>query len=98
MPLTETQDRCALKIDRLILISRAQHRQNKSVLAENNLRRAIKFTVDEWSIADPLAIDALLLLEDWLREWGRMDEADRVRAEIDVAIGRDEIDEEFDAQ
>ncbi|KAN0099735.1 hypothetical protein V8E51_013510 [Hyaloscypha variabilis] len=98
MSLAEKQDTVFPKIDCLVLISYAQHGQNKRVLAENNLRRAIKFAVDEWGITDPLAIDKLILLEDWLREWGRVDEADRVRAEIDVAIGRDEIDEEFDAQ
>jgi hypothetical protein len=97
MSLAEKQDPVR-KIDSLVLISRAQYNQNKRALAENSLRRAIQVIVDEWGIADPLVIDDLILLEEWLREWGREEEADRVRAEIDVAIGRDEIDEEFDAQ
>jgi hypothetical protein len=38
----------------------------------------------------------MIILETWLRGWGREDEAERLREEIDEVIGRDEIDEELD--
>jgi len=82
----------------LQLIAMAQRCQNKQPLAENNLRRAIQIASNVWHITEPVVIDLMARLEYWLRGWGRNEEADRLRAEIDAAIGRDETDEELDAQ
>ncbi|KAE9364653.1 hypothetical protein N431DRAFT_354655 [Stipitochalara longipes BDJ] len=94
----EEQEFIFYKTDSLRYLAYAQYYQNKRTLSENNLRRALQLAVDSGGIADPLSIDCLLTLEQWLREWGREDEADKLKEEIDVAIGRDEIDEEFDGQ
>ena len=41
----------------------------------------------------PLAIEILINLEKWLRGWGRQEEADELEADVDILVGRDEIDE-----
>jgi hypothetical protein len=80
----------------LYLIAHSHCHQNKRCLAEENLRRVIKLAISSWGRTDPIVLDLIVHLETWLREWGREDEADRLKAEIAEATGRDEIDEELD--
>ncbi|PVH81966.1 hypothetical protein DL98DRAFT_514339 [Cadophora sp. DSE1049] len=83
------------KIDSLKLISRSQHSQKKELAAERTLRQAISMVVGEWGWKHSWAPEFMLVLEGWLRGWGREEDANVVRAEIDALMGRDEIDEEL---
>jgi hypothetical protein len=80
----------------LSLLAHSQYRQNKRCLAEGNLRHTLQLAISIWGRTDPYVLDVMIILETWLRGWGREDEAERLREEIDEVIGRDEIDEELD--
>jgi hypothetical protein len=90
---SEDDDSFDGKLNALELISHSQYRQNQRVPAEKNIRHAIHIVADECGAADAWAINLMLVLEEWLEEWGREEEAGKLKAEIDEAIGRDEIDE-----
>ncbi|KAK0111484.1 hypothetical protein ONS95_001839 [Cadophora gregata] len=83
------------KVDSLKLISRSQHSQKNALAAEMTLRQAISIIVGEWGLKHSWVPEFMLVLEGWLRGWGREDDANVVRAKIDTLMGRDEIDEEL---
>jgi hypothetical protein len=87
-----------VKMEALQKIARIQFFQHKTVLAEKNLREAIKMVADILGIRHPHAIASMIELEGWLREWGREEEADKVKYERDELIERDEIDEWNDVE
>jgi hypothetical protein len=80
----------------LRLLAHSQYHRNKRCLAEGNLRHSLQLAISAWGRADPYVHGIMANLERWLRKWGREDEADKLREEIDEVIGRDEIDEELD--
>ena len=84
------------EVDALKIVAWCQHRQGKYDLAEDNLQRAIRLTVDECDREDLVAVEYMVDFEGWLREWGRDEEANELRATINEAIGRDEVDEELE--
>ncbi|CZR65656.1 uncharacterized protein PAC_15556 [Phialocephala subalpina] len=86
------------KIRALQLISESQYRREKRTSAANNLQQAVDLSVDKWGVTDPGAIDLMLRLEGWLRGWGREVEGDELKAKVEEAIGRDEIDQELDGR
>lgn len=82
------------RIDSLKLISRSQHFQEKRLAAEQTLREAISMIVGEWGVEHPWVTEFMNVLEGWLRGWGCEDDANILRAEINMLIGKDEIDEQ----
>ena len=92
----EEQGLCKQQAEALALLAHSQYLQNKRCLAEENLRHALQLAISLWGRTDPYVLGLMIELEGWLREWGREDEADRLKAEIDEVVGRDEIDEELD--
>lgn len=47
-----------------------------------------------WGVEHPWVTEFMNVLDGWLRGWGREEDANTVRAEINVLMGKDEIDEE----
>ena len=84
-------------ISGLEALAESQYNLNKPELAEKNLREAIDLTVFEEGERDLHVVPNLTMLEGWLREWGREEEADMLKQELDGLIGKDEIDEAFEA-
>ncbi|CZR64437.1 uncharacterized protein PAC_14335 [Phialocephala subalpina] len=80
----------------LELIASCQYKENKDALAEGNIRLLIEMVVNEWGVDHPVAIDNMALLETWLWKWGREEECHVLKAKVDEAIGKDDVDEEFD--
>ncbi len=71
----------------------AQYQQHRAKEAEKSLRVALEVVDRHWGMNHPWAIGMMIVLESWLRGWGRQGEADELQAEIHVLVGRDEIDE-----
>jgi hypothetical protein len=82
------------RIDSLKLISRSLHFQEKRLAAEQTLREAISMIAGEWGVEHPWVTEFMNVLEGWLRGWGCEEEANTLRAEINVLMGKDEIDEQ----
>jgi hypothetical protein len=51
---------------------------------------------DQWGRQHPWVLEFINILEGWFRNWGREQEADTLRREIEELIGKDEIDEQHD--
>ncbi|OBT40503.1 hypothetical protein VE00_07898 [Pseudogymnoascus sp. WSF 3629] len=81
------------KIESLKIISRSQFNQGKTKAAEQTMRKAIKMIVDQWGIHHSWVSEFKNVLEGWLRDWGRVADADILRGEIEELVGKDEIDE-----
>ena len=75
--------RCASAIDTL---SRAQYRLSETTLAEQNLRQAIHIRATYIGWENALVLQCMSLLEDWLEEWRRPDEAAEVRRQRDEIL------------
>ncbi|KUJ14540.1 uncharacterized protein LY89DRAFT_736571 [Mollisia scopiformis] len=78
----------------LELVASSQYYQEKSSPAERNQRNLIQLIADAWGTSDPWAIQNMMVLERWLREWGDHDKAEALKKQITEAIGQDEIDEQ----
>ena len=73
----------------------AQHGLGKTELAEHHMRAAIKCYVRVVGQRGPFAIKQRLLLESWLREWGRDADADVLRAEINSFVVQEDENDQF---
>ena len=69
------------------IISRSQYNQGKALVAEQTMREAIRMIVDQRGIQHPWALEFMNVLEGWLRNWGREDDANTIRREIGELIG-----------
>jgi hypothetical protein len=76
------------------LLALSHYKRDNRSLAENNVRRALRLSMNEWGMNHSNVIEYMVLLEGWLRDWGREEEADKVKAEAEAAIGQDEVDKE----
>ncbi|KAL2073220.1 hypothetical protein VTL71DRAFT_10544 [Oculimacula yallundae] len=85
------------KIEALRLVAECQYLQYKDNLAEMNLKEALRLAVEAWGPNDAFATEIALRLETWLREWGREDEADELKAQRDRIMDLEEMDEGLDA-
>ncbi|KAG4432828.1 hypothetical protein IFR05_011693 [Cadophora sp. M221] len=83
-----------LRVDAMVLTARAQYYQRKNDLAESGMREAIRTLAGFWGHACPLSTRYVNLLESWLREWGRDDDAAELKRVADLVIGLDETDME----
>ena len=57
------------------------------------MREAIQLIVGQWGIEHSWVLEFMNVLEGWLRVWGRKEDANTLRGEIEQLMGRDEIDE-----
>ncbi|KAH7342653.1 hypothetical protein BKA65DRAFT_295241 [Rhexocercosporidium sp. MPI-PUGE-AT-0058] len=83
-----------LRVDAMVLTARAQYYQGKNDTAESSLREAIRTLTDRWGDTCSLATRYVNLLESWLREWDRDEDAEELKRVADLAIGLDETDME----
>ena len=79
-------------IDALELSAKAQYYLGKHNLAERIIRDAVKKVaeVEERDNSDLLRI--VVLLEGWLRGWGRGDDADKLKREMAELIDLEDFD------
>ncbi len=68
------------------VLSRAQYRLSKTTLAEQNLRQAIHIRAKYFGWEDGLVLEYMSVLESWLEEWERPDEAAEVRRQREEII------------
>lgn len=87
-------ERLVQKITALEFIAWVQYSQKENDQAEKTMRDVIKMIVDRWGAADLWAINNTIYLEQWLRSWGREEDAYKLRAEREGLIEEDEIDEQ----
>jgi hypothetical protein len=79
------------RIESLKIVSRSQFNQGKTLAAEKT--KAIQMIVDQWGIQHSWVPEFMNVLEGWLRGWGREEDANTLRGEIEALMGKDEIDE-----
>lgn len=77
----------------LKFMAESQYQQHQPKEAERSLRVALEMVTKYGGMNHLLAIEIMIDLEKWLRGWGRQEEADELEAEINILVGRDEIDE-----
>lgn len=85
--------RIAERIECMKIVSHSQFNQGKTLVAERTIRKAIQMIVDQWGIQHSWVLEFMNLLEGWLRDWGREEDANTLRGEIGGLMGKDEIDE-----
>jgi hypothetical protein len=85
--------RVMVNVEVMISMAYNQYQQHQAKAAEGSQRTAIEIITEYWGMNHPLVIEMMVVLEQWLRSWGRQEEADGLQAEIDKLLGRDEIDE-----
>jgi len=85
-------------INGLRLTAMAQYKLGERTLAEASQREAVNMNLadDKDSFNLTWAIQHLTVLESWVREWGRIEDADKIKEEIDELIKRDTADVEDD--
>jgi len=76
----------------LYLISCCRYDLGHKYEAESKLREAIKVSELSHTKFDSTILRLKGKLEQWLREWGRVSEAEAVKAELDERLGPDDID------
>ena len=74
------------KVECKKIVSHSQFNQGKALVAEQNMREAIRKIVDQWGIQHPWVLEFMTVLEGWLRNWGREDDANTIRREIGELI------------
>ena len=77
------------------IISHSQYHQGKTEAAEWAMRKAIQIIVDQWGIKHSWVLEFMNVLEGWFRDWGREEDADALRREIEGLMRQDEIDEQL---
>lgn len=88
--------RIAERIECMKIVSHSQFNQGKTLVAERTIRKAIQMIVDQWGIQHSWVLEFMNVLEGWLRDWGREEDANTLRGEIGGLMGKDEIDEQLD--
>lgn len=88
--------RIAERIECIKIVSHSQFNQGKTLVAERTIRKAIQMIVDQWGIQHSWVLEFMNVLEGWLRDWGREEDANTLRGEIRGLMGKDEIDEQLD--
>ena len=77
-------------------VSYSQFNQGKALVAERTIREAIQMIVDQWGIQHSWVLEFMNVLEGWLQDWGREEDANTLRGEIGGLMGKYEIDEQLD--
>lgn len=88
--------RIAERIECMKTVSHSQFNQGKALVAERTIREAIQMIVDQWGIQHSWVLEFMTVLEGWLQDWGREEDANTLRGEIEGLMGKDEIDEQLD--
>ena len=78
------------RIKSLKIVSRSQFSQGKTLVAEQNMRDTIQMIMDQWGKQYSWVPEFMAVLESWLRGWGREEDTNTPRGEIEELIGKDE--------
>jgi hypothetical protein len=81
----------AERIELLKILSRSQFNQG-NLAAEQTIRTVIHTIVDQWGKQHAWVPEFMNVLESWLRGWGREEDANTLRGEIEELMGKDEFD------
>ena len=87
--------RIAERIECMKIVSHSQFNLGKTLVAERAIRKAIQMIVDQWGIQHSWVLEFMNVLEGWLRDWGREEDANTLRGEIGGLMGKDEINEQL---
>ena len=52
--------------------------------------------VDQWGMEHSWVLEFMIVLEGWVRDWGREEDADALRRKIGGLMGQDKIDKQLD--
>ena len=88
--------RIAERIECMKIISHSQFHQGKTEVAEWTMRKAIQMIVDQWGMEHSWVLEFMNVLEGWVRDWGREEDADALRRKIGGLMGQDKIDKQLD--
>lgn len=80
----------AKRIECLKIIAYNQFKRGCSEHAEENMRKAITMIVNKLGPHHSWVSEFKNVLEDWLRGWGRVEDADELWKEIEKSVGQDE--------
>lgn len=78
------------KIESLKGIARSQFNQGNAPAAEQSMQEALRMILESWGRKHPWFLKFMIVLEGWLRGWGREEDANKLRGEIEELIGEDE--------
>ncbi|CZS92382.1 uncharacterized protein RAG0_02805 [Rhynchosporium agropyri] len=81
------------RIESRKIVCRSQFNRGKVLEAEQTMRQAIQLIVDQWGMHHSWVLEFKNVLEGWLRWYGREEDANKLREEIEFLIGKDDIDE-----
>ncbi|KAH8587637.1 hypothetical protein B0O99DRAFT_641252 [Bisporella sp. PMI_857] len=81
-------------IESLKIVSQSQLDLGHILEAEQTMREAIRMIVGKWGEQHPWVPEFKNVLEGWLRGWGRHEDANLLRGEIEESMGKD--DEQLD--
>jgi hypothetical protein len=84
----------AERIECMKIVSHSQFNQGKALEAERTIRGAIQRIVDQWGKQHSWVLEFMNVLEGWLQGWGREEDANTLRGEIEGLMGKDEINEQ----
>lgn len=79
------------RIEALKVISRSQFHRGDTHAAEETIRKAIQLIRQLLGLQHSWVPEFMNVLEGWLRIWGREDDADKIRKEIEQLMGEDDI-------
>jgi len=83
--------RISERIECMKVVSHSLFSQGKALEAERTLREAMKMIVEQWGTRHPWLLEFKNVLEGWLRDWGKEEDANTLRREIEELMGYDEI-------
>lgn len=64
------------------MVAKAHYGLGQHFRAEGGFREAMKIIAKEWGETDPWRMDLMIMLGEWLRTWGRIEDADHIDREI----------------
>lgn len=79
------------KIESQKIVSRSQFHLGKTLEAEQSMREAIRMVMNQLGLQHSWVLEFTNVLEGWFRGWGRENEANTLRREIEELMGKDEI-------
>ena len=75
----------------LEISAHAQYHTRRTFQAEGTLKEAINIAQRVYGKTDPWAVQLIFDLDSWLREWGRHDDADKMKAEVEGCLEINDI-------
>ncbi|KIW21817.1 uncharacterized protein PV07_12757 [Cladophialophora immunda] len=84
------------RIESLKIISQSQFGRGNAPAAEKTMRQAIEMIAGRWGRQHSWVPEFMVVLEGWLRGWGREEAANKLKGEIEDLMGGDKMVELLD--